>query len=325
MEEVLILATNQGAAIFKREEYGWQEVRRGLNGSQATSVIAREGVILTGTRRGVFRSDDLGISWSEASSGLATPHIRWLAYHPARSDFEIAGTEPAAIYISKDGAKTWEACPEVEEMRKKFGWSLPYSPEAGCVRGFAIQNQRAYAAVEDGCVLVSDNAAESWRLAQGSYGYPDHRPKPGFIHSDVHSIEMHPSSPDLVYAPTGGGFYHSKDGGRTWSCLYPGIYCRAAWVDPLDPNHIILGPADGVDYLGRIEATRDLGRTWEPASAGLVVPWQRYMVERFIQVGDELLAVLSNGTLLSARLDTLVWKRIAPEIDGVNAATVLEM
>ena len=80
-------------------------------------------------------------------------------------------------------------------------------------------------------------------------------------------------------------------------------YCRAVWVDRDDPEHLVLGTAEGVDYNGRIELSRDGGRTWQLASGGLEVPWRHNMVERFAQVGDELLAVLSNGELIAAAED----------------------
>jgi photosystem II stability/assembly factor-like uncharacterized protein len=124
-----------------------------------------------------------------------------------------------------------------------------------------------------------------------------------------------------VFAPTGGGYYHSDDGGRTWRCLYD-CYCRAAWVDPLDPLHALLGPADHVEKNGRIEETRDGGQTWRPASNGLNVPWPRHMVERFVPVDDELLAVLSNGEVIAAPLaarEGPTWRTILPEVSGVNA------
>lgn len=43
------------------------------------------------------------------------------------------------------------------------------------------------------------------------------------------------------------------------------------------------------------------------------------MVERFAQAGDELLAVLSNGELLAARISELEWRRILPSVEGVAA------
>jgi hypothetical protein len=77
-----------------------------------------------------------------------------------------------------------------------------------------------------------------------------------------------------------------------------------------------------VDQDGRIEETCDGGRTWHSASRGLDVPWRHHMVERFAQVGDELLAVLSNGELLAAPLATLEWRRMLPNIGDLAAAAV---
>jgi len=317
----LLVATEKGLVICERESDNWREQARGLTDQNVTSVIAREGVILAGTTKGVFRSDDEGQTWVEASNGLTIRHVRWLAYHPDISDLEFAGTEPAGIFVSHDGGSSWHACPEVAELRDKHKWFLPYSPEAGCVRGFAFHGSRVYAAVEVGGALISNDKGETWRLAEGSNGEPDlEGPPEPFIYPDVHSIEVHPSSPGLVYAPTGGGFYRSHDGGKAWKLLYD-CYCRAVWVDPNDSEHLILSPADGVDRNGRIEESKDGGESWSLASSGLQVPWRRGMVERFFQANDELFAVLSNGQLLSASLSALEWKHVLPDIDNVNEVT----
>src|SRR5215467_903009 len=119
MTDNLLLATTEGLGVYAREGAEWRPlpaaagVRQGLAGREVLCVIAREGVILAGTREGVWRSDDLGQSWHEASAGLTQRHVRWLAYHPDISDFEVAGTEPAGIFVSRDGAASWRACPEV--------------------------------------------------------------------------------------------------------------------------------------------------------------------------------------------------------------------
>ena len=320
----LLLATTSGLYVAQPGGAGeWRVTRHALAGTHVTSVIAREGVILAGARDGVRRSDDLGETWRTMNTGLTQPYVRWLAYHPEVSDFEVAGTEPAGLYVSRDGGATWRGAPEVPALRDQHRWFLPYSPEAGCVRGFAFHSQRAYAAVEVGGVLRSDDGGETWRLAGGSDGNPDlDGPPEPFIYPDVHAIHAHPTSPDLVFAPTGGGFYRSTDGGQTWACLYD-CYCRAAWMDPADPGHLVLGPADGVSRNGRIEETRDGGRTWAPASGGLVVPWRRHMVERFAEAGGTLMAVLSNGEVLAAPPAALDWQPILPKIKGVNAVAVL--
>ncbi len=304
-----------------------------------TSVTAHDGVVFAGATDGVFRSDDIGRTWQVAGEMMQGRHVRWLITLPGqmagqpppsrprppeRGDMAAAtvlvGTEPAAIFISRDGGDTWREAPEVARLRDAKDWYLPYSPEAGCVRGFAYQGQRVYAAVEQGGLLRSDDAGATWHLVLGSNGNPHVALPEGYIHNDVHSVKTHVVSPDLIFAPTGGGFYHSADGGERWERRYT-CYCRAVWVNPGDPSHLILGPADGVAENGRIEESRDAGRTWHMASAGLDVPWPDHMVERFVQVEGYLLAVLSNGHLLAAPLDTLTWRRMLPQISGVKAVT----
>jgi len=331
---MIYLGTNDGVVLCERDK-DWGIVRRGLEGQHVTSVVtppsfgggAGEGHILAGTTDGIYRSDDEGRTWSETSAGLSQRrmphkhgvHIRWMTYHPQEAGLAFAGTEPASIFISQDGGKTWSERPEVAKLRDEHGWFLPYSPEAGCVRGFAFHGERGYAAVEVGGVLRSDDNGASWRLAEGSDGNPSRgAPPEAFIYPDVHSLHVHPSSADLVDAATGGGFYRSSDGGKTWELLYK-CYCRAVWTDPADPAHLILGPAEGVSSNGRIEESLDGGRTWGPASSGLEVPWRRHMVERFTQIGSELLAVLSNGELLWTQRSPLEWQRILPQAGKVNA------
>jgi hypothetical protein len=45
------------------------------------------------------------------------------------------------------------------------------------------------------------------------------------------------------------------------------------------------------------------------------------MVERFVQVGDELFAVLSNGELVVGSLGIWRWERVLAEVSGVNAVS----
>jgi photosystem II stability/assembly factor-like uncharacterized protein len=318
--DTLHLATGEGLAICQRETASWRIADRVLAEYEVTSVIAREGVILAGTTSGVQRSDDGGQSWRAVNQGLTSLYVRWLAYHPDISDLEFAGTEPAGIFVSQDGAEHWAVRPEVAALRDKHGWMLPYSPEAGCVRGFAFHGTRTYAAVEVGGVLRSDDSGQSWALAAGSDGNPDlSGPPEPFVYPDVHDLAVHPSDPDRVVAATGGGLYRSSDGGATWELLYD-CYCRGLWLDPDDPDHIVFGPARHVGAVGRIEQTYDGGRTWQHASGSLAVPWPRTMPERITQVDDQLIVVLDDGRLLVAPLATLDWKFVEG-VDGVNAVT----
>jgi photosystem II stability/assembly factor-like uncharacterized protein len=196
---------------------------------------------------------------------------------------------------------------------------LPYSPEAGCIRGFSHHSQRFYAAAEVGGVLGSDDGGQSWDLVAGSDGNPDLAgPAEPFIYPDIHDIAVHSTNADLVFAATGGGLYRSDDGGTTWQLLYD-CYCRGLWLDPSDPEHLIFGPADHVGAVGRIESTHDGGKTWSLTSDGLEVPWPDTMPERMYQLGADLLVVLDDGRLVSAPLATLKWDYILEDVDDINA------
>src|SRR6186997_1439829 len=164
----LYLATTDGLVIADETANGWQVSQRVLSNQHLTSVIAREGVILVGSRQGVQRSDDLGKTWRDVSNGLSTKYVRWLAYHPDISDCEFAGTEPADIFLSRDGAHTWSETKNVTALRDKHHWFLPYSPEAGCIRGFAFNGDRVYAAAEVGGALRSNDGGRTWDLCAGS-------------------------------------------------------------------------------------------------------------------------------------------------------------
>jgi photosystem II stability/assembly factor-like uncharacterized protein len=331
MNQLLFLATDDGIysaqstdSALRRAEGAWETTGHSLASHQVNSLSILGSTILAGTTKGVFRSGNLGQTWRPSSEGLAETHVRWLAQHPDGSGRILAGTEPAAIYLSRDGGRTWSERPEVATLRDEYGWFLPYSAEAGCVRDFAFayDGERVYAAVEVGGLLRSDDAGESWQLAPGSSGRTGSQ-APGYVHPDVHSVNVHPWSRDLVFAATGGGMYSSENGGTTWAHLYD-CYCRAAWPDPAEAANLVLGPADGVDRGGRIERTFDGGETWQRASEGLDLPWSRHMVERFLWMDQELLAVLSNGEVLAAPLLSLEWRPILPEIAHVRAAATIQ-
>lgn len=316
----LWLATDHGVVRVRRTADGWAAHRPTLADRPATSIYAHAGLVFAGRTDGIWVTADQGHSWTRAAE-LDQPHVRWLQPHPDEPHLLFAGTEPAALYQAHDGGQTWRADPTVPALREELGWFLPYSPAAGCVRGFAFHGQRGYAAVEVGGLLRSDDRGRSWRLAAGSSGVPRFgRPPAGQIHPDVHDVVVAPDDPDRVYAPTGGGVYGSRDGGATWTRILACSYARALWVDPAKPRRLVAGPAGGVGREGSISESLDGGDSWQPADDGLATPWPRTMVERFVAVGEDLLAILDDGTLRRAPRASLRWSPALTEIAGVRAA-----
>ena len=103
-------------------------------------------------------------------------------------------------------------------------------------------------------------------------------------------------------------------------------YSRGLWLDPADPRHVLLGAADSVRRKqGRIERTRDGGRTWTRAAWAPRAPGRTPVVERFTTVPGGLVAILSDGRVLEQRDDAGRWEPLAlagdPGLD-VRAACV---
>ncbi len=319
MSQVIFLATDDGVSIWARDHGDYLRKDRHLAGIHVTCISACGKSIVAGTTQGIYRSDNGGQRWQESSSGLSLPHLRWVSHNPEDPQSVLAGTEPAGIFISRDAGRTWLERGEVGQFRDDGEWYLPYSPEDGCIRDFAFHGDYAYAAVEVGGMLASADSGTNWNLIEGCTGTPDMPAPPTMLHPDVHSVITHPSSADLISACCGGGFYRSTDRGKSWGKIYD-CYCRAAWIHPSDPNHIVLGPADDVSQNGRVEVTRDGGKTWTETSGNLSSPWAERMVERFLPLPDELLAILSDGEILLRKSDGGDWVSGFSESAPVNAA-----
>lgn len=329
MKSKLVIATGSGIHIAAHTEDGWEITHSALQDHAFTAISASKHSLLAGAKDGLYLSLDEGRTWEQPGTRLADPHIRAVWFHPNDDESAFAGTEPAALYISRDGGVTWEERTEVTALREKHRWSLPYSPNAGCVRGFAFAGTRGYAAVEVGGLLRTDDSGRSWHLMSPEESEPLTDTTGRWLHPDVHSVKVHASSQDRIFVPTGGGFYTSDTGGQSWSRLH-GAYCRAAWIDPEDPAHIILGPAAGPDRSGRIEETRNAGRTWENLPTDRTMNWQHTMVEQFVQMDDLLLAALSDGAILSAELNSgeMHWRivrELPQDTRGVAAGPLPEV
>jgi hypothetical protein len=112
------------------------------------------------------------------------------------------------------------------------------------------------------------------------------------------------------------------DGWRaSWELPYS-CGSRAVWVDEEGAGHVVFGPADTLSRRGRAEEIRDGGRNWQSASSGLEVPWPRHMVERFLRVGNQLLAVLSHGHVLAAPIELLQRTCLLPDAEGISAVAL---
>lgn len=302
----LYLGTDEGLAVFKLQEGEWRPQYVRLRTHRVTAVKRIGQVVWIGSTDGLWRSFDGGASVSPVDTGMHPCHVRALAVRPDLPETILVGLEPAIILLTRDLGETWHAAPDVPRLRDEHDWSLPYSPAAGCIRGFAFCGDRVYAAAEVGGVLRSDDAGATWRLLGGG------------VHPDVHDLAGHHANPDIIHAATGGGRFRSHDGGENWELIGDG-YTRAVWTDAARPGVVLTGPARYAGAMGRVERSIDGGDTWMLASDGLEVP-MTHMIESFVGVGSHVVACTSDGGLLMAKIGIWTWRAFDLGLPPVHAA-----
>lgn len=317
-----LAGTKEGVFLCSRTTMRWSFQPLDLQGNSVESIIQCDEYIYAGTREsGVWVSRDEGTTWNQHNSGLRNRHIRKISLHLDGSRRVLIGTEPAAIYTGKIGSEQWHECGEVAEMRERFGWELPYSPEAGCIRDFALGPENVYAAVEVGGILHSPANDCKWELVEGALGDPacPRNPEP-FVHSDVHALRVVPDCPGVLFAATGQGLFKSEDNGTSWR-QWTEDYCRDVWIDPADSSHLLLGSAERVERDGNVWETRDNGITWGAHSKGLGCPWPQDMVDEFYRVKGTLLIRSAKGHLYISGSGGQEWTPVLHSLPPVQCIT----
>ncbi|MFZ0061072.1 MAG: Ig-like domain-containing protein, partial [Pyrinomonadaceae bacterium] len=175
---------------------------------------------------GVFKTTDGGTTWNQLPS-TATPDwffVDRLAISPANSQIVLAATR-SGIWRSTDGGTSWS-----RRLTTFAMFDVNFHPTDGNL---------TIASGDNGAVSYSIDGGVTWNPATGITG------------SRV-EVAYARSSPNIVYASVENGtgqVYKSTDGGQTYSLINgtaahlqgQGWYDNAIWVDPTNPNNVVIG------------------------------------------------------------------------------------
>jgi photosystem II stability/assembly factor-like uncharacterized protein len=201
--------------------------------------------------RGVFRSKDGGESWQKVLFKDDNTGAIDLAFDPRDSRIIYAALfqtrrppwnvyppsygPGSGLYKSTDGGDTW---------RQVTGHGLP-SEKLGRI-GIAVAPtapDRVYLIVDakEGGVYRSDDAGENWQRTD---------PEPRLWQRGWYfgSINVDPRNPDVVYV-CNTSFYRSTSGGKSFDIIKGapgGDDYQHLWIDPDDPDRMILSSDQGV-------------------------------------------------------------------------------
>lgn len=292
----------------------------------------RSAVVYAGTRGGVFKSTDGGVTWRRTSRGLKGEGVYALAVSPSNRNVVYAGNFKG-LFVSRDAGETWQG-------------PLPTLP-AG-ILSLAVDPRdarRIWAGTQVGLAWSRDGGA-TWSFADID----------GFHISRIPDIVVDPVHPDTVYAANEPvedeslhGVLKTTDGGATWRFLRNGLdalgnaYDRMRLaVDPTSPNVVYVSTdtfaapftfrsadggatwsetpggypvavdSQGVAYAGAMRSF-DHGATWEEATAP--PPWTL----EYLPNGGALLAATTSFGVFRSPDRSATWQSSS---EGLHATTV---
>jgi photosystem II stability/assembly factor-like uncharacterized protein len=211
-------------------------------------------------------SEDGGANWKWVPSGGIDYRDIWaMAVHPTRSEELYIGTLPAAVYVSKNGGKSFSELSGFRKLPDYSKWTFPPPPHAAHIRCITLDARvpdEIIAGIEEGGVARSRDGGRNWEDISGpssSAAYPEYNDPAGIlpyqmgkheegrVYRDVHWVSRHPKRLATLYASTGLGTYRSDDSGGCWSKLDYGMgraYAIPIAVHAAAPERILLGAAE---------------------------------------------------------------------------------
>ena len=234
----------------------------------------------------VWKSDDLGTTWSHSSEGLAYPEGKepvksvWYVKHGNGSLY--AGVEPAGLFRSEDEGITWTHIEGLQKHPSRESWM----PGGGGLILHSVlthpdDDKQIWVAVSTGGLFHTSDSGKTWEPRNSGV-------RNDFLPEDqryaetgqcVHSVVMAPDNPKLLYQQNHCGMYRSQDGGKNWESIEAGLPSSFGFpsaIHPRDSNTIYLIPLNG-DSQGRfvpdaaaaVYRTQDGGKSWEDLRDGL--------------------------------------------------------
>jgi photosystem II stability/assembly factor-like uncharacterized protein len=218
----------------------------GLSDSSARDIIIRDSILLVGTRTGVYRSTDYGVSWNRAGTEIPANIQSNVGELIFRGDSVLVATWGNGIFLSLDFGLTWNTI--------NNGINNLY---LDCI--FEHGGRIFAGSPTGGGIIESDDNGQTW--VDRNLGVPRMWADP----SKYVIITSFSNIGDVIFASTrGAGVLRSDDHGISWiETPTPNYY---VWKT-LTSDYTLLTCHDGTG----VQKTEDLGATWTDMSEGLTI------------------------------------------------------
>ena len=253
---------------------------------------------------GIWRSSDLGETWSFSSAGLVhegdglrVSKVSGLAASHGRLH---AGADSAGLFESRDAGETWSLLSTLDGQPGREDWNDPAKQPPGHLGLPGLlphpdDPERMWVVVQGYGAFESEDGGASWTPRNRGLRAPMPVADDAEVGFCVHKLVISPDRGRL-YQQNHCGMYRSDDGGRSWVEISEGLpvdfgFGAAAhphdrdsfYVIPLDPGHARCMP----EGRAAVWRTRDGGGSWK-------------RLERGLPQHDAFLGVLREGMAIDA-------------------------